>query len=214
MYLYGLVIGISIALGIEYCIRRNRVIPKPNETLFIVGFLISALIGARLYHVLDKWSYYSQNPILIPQTWNGGLGIFGGIIGALTFILIFCLYYKIDLLKVVNLITPILPLCQAIGRLGNWFNHENPTWWIEAIPDLILFFLIYKYPKNPTAKYLIGYGIIRFVSEYFRTDTWVINSIKIGQLIGLVFVILGVNLIYRERHQITQNYHQQHPLDS
>jgi phosphatidylglycerol---prolipoprotein diacylglyceryl transferase len=214
MYLYGLVIGISLVIGIDYCTKRNNIIPKSKEIFFITGLLSSAIIGARTYHVVDQWTFYSKNLFLIPQTWNGGLGIFGAIMAAFIFILSFCFFYKINIIKVLDLITPILPLCQSVGRLGNWINKENPAWWIEAIPDLILFFLIARFPKNPTAKYLIGYGIIRFASEYFRNDTWTINSIKIGQIISLIFVILGVNLIYRERHQISQNHRQQHSLDT
>ena len=92
-------------------------------------------------------------------------------------------------------ITPILPLCQSIGRFGNFVNHENPIWWPEAILDFLLFLIIFKFPKNPTSKYLIGYGVIRFVTEFWRTDTWVINNLKIGQLISVVFIIAGVSLI-------------------
>lgn len=205
MYLYGLIIGISIVVGIEICSHRNKIIPKSKESFFIISLLIASIFGARIYHVIDYWDYYSQHLYQIPQTWNGGLGIFGGLIGGITFIYFFCYYQKLNFLKTVDLITPILPLCQSIGRLGNWVNNENPLWWIEAVANLILFFLIYKFPKNPTAKYLIGYGLIRLFTDFYRTDLWIINSVKISQIFGLVFVILGVNLIYRERFKITKN---------
>jgi len=207
MHLYGLVIGIAILIGINYFQKHNSIVPSRQVNIFIFGLLISAIIGARAYHVIDQWSFYSQNLWLIPQTWLGGLGIFGAILGALIFIFIFCFINKFKILKILDLITPILPLCQAIGRLGNFVNRENPIWWLEAILDLFLFFIILKYPKNPTALYLIGYGLIRFVTEFFRTDTWIINNLKIGQLIGAVFIIIGVSLIYRGRLKITQNHH-------
>lgn len=160
------------------------------------------LIGARLYHVVDSWSYYSQHLSQIPATWNGGLGIYGAIIGASIFIFLFSKFSKIRFLSILDSITPILPLCQAIGRIGNFFNHEIPTWWIEASLNLILFFIIKsKVLKNysSTGLYLIGYGLIRFFIEFLRTDTWQINGLKIAQLISIFFVIIGVIILKKSR---------------
>jgi phosphatidylglycerol:prolipoprotein diacylglycerol transferase len=199
MHLYGLIIGIAIVIGIDYFTRHNHLIPKPKETFFILGLIVSAIIGARIYHVIDQWSFYSQNLWSIPQTWNGGLGIFGAIIGAILFITIFSKANKINIIKLIDIISPIMPLCQAVGRFGNFVNGENPIWWPEALLDLFLFLFIFKYPKNPTAKYLIGYGLIRFITEFWRTDTWVVNSIKIGQIISIIFIALGVTLINRQK---------------
>ncbi len=206
MHLYGFIIGICLIIGIDFFNQNNKLIPKSKLSQFIIGNLIVMLIGARLYHVIDYRNYYINNPIQILQTWNGGLGIFGGLIGSLLFTYLFCLQNKIKLLNVLDTITPILPLCQSIGRLANLFNHENPYWWTEALPNFILYFIINKYPRNPNAKYLIGYGVIRIVSEIFRTDTWVIGTYKIGQIMALIFIIIGVNLIYRERIKISKNH--------
>ena len=206
MHLYGLIIGIAIVIGIDYFSKHQPLLSKFKETFFIVGLLISAIIGARAYHVIDQWSYYSHNLWMIPQTWNGGLGIFGALIGGFLFVVLF-INYK-TYITLLDSITPILPLCQAIGRFGNFINHENPIWWPEAILDLILFFFIRRFSNNPTAKYLIGYGLIRFLTEFWRTDTWVINNLKIGQLISIVFIFVGVLLIYHGRLKISQNHRQ------
>lgn len=203
MHLYGLIIGIAIAIGIYYFEKHQTVFPKSKLLFFEVGLLISAIIGARAYHVVDEWSYYSHNLSQIPATWNGGLGIFGAIFGAIIFIYIFSLVYRLSFIALLNGITPILPLSQAIGRLGNWVNQENPMWWPEAIGDLILFIIINRYPSSPTAKYLIGYGTIRFITEFWRTETWSINNFKIGQLISVIFIIFGLLLTYRDRTKIS-----------
>ena len=195
MHLYGLIIGLSIVIGINYFEKHQTVIPKSRLLFFELGLLISALIGARAYHVIDQWSFYSQNLSLIPQTWNGGLGIFGAILGTLLFIFLFSYVSRITFYVLLNFVTPILPLCQAIGRLGNFVNGENPLWWPEAIGDLMLFLFIKKYPHHPTAKYFIGYGLIRFITEFWRTDTWVYQNLKIGQIISLVLIIFGLWLI-------------------
>ncbi len=155
------------------------------------------LFGARTYHVIDSWSYYSQHLSQIFATWNGGLGIYGALIAATIYIFIYSLVAKIPTLSILDSITPILPLCQSIGRFGNFVNHEIPTWWIEASLNVILFFIIRsKALKNycPTALYLIGYGIIRFIMEFFRNDTWQVSHIKIAHIISLLFISTGIIL--------------------
>ncbi|MCX6726744.1 MAG: prolipoprotein diacylglyceryl transferase [Candidatus Shapirobacteria bacterium] len=196
MSLYGLIIGIAIVIGLDYFQKHSHLKYFPYLLVLI------SLIGARAYHVADNWAFYSQNPILIPQTWNGGLGIFGAIIFGLVFSLLYSFINHISYVILLDSITPILPLCQSIGRLGNWVNHENPIWWPEAILDLILFFIIKKFPQNPTAKYFIGYGLIRFVTEFWRHDTWVVSTIKIGQLIGLIFIIIGFLILHRHQSKM------------
>ena len=202
MHLYGLIIGIAIVIGLNYFEKHQSVIPKNRLYFFEIGLIICAIIGARAYHVVEQWDFYSRNPLLIPQTWNGGMAIYGGLIGGLLFAWVFV--GRKSYLQLLDSIIPILPLCQAIGRLGNYVNHENPIWWPEAIGDLFIFFVINKFPKNPTAKYLIGYGIVRFITEFWRADTWVYHGYKIGQIVSVVFILIGLRLIYRERRQIPQ----------
>lgn len=206
MHLYGLIIGIAIIIGIGYFEKHQSVIPKEKLAFFEVGTIISAIIGARAYHVIDQWSFYSQNLYLIPQTWNGGLGIFGAFLGAILFIFIFSYVLRVTFYDLLDSITPILPLSQAIGRLGNYVNKENPAWWLEAILNLVLFFIITKAPKRyrATALYLIGYGIIRFITEFWREDTWVISTIKVGQIISVVLTIVGILLL---KYDQTKNRH-------
>lgn len=198
MHLYGLIIGIALVVGIEYFIKNNQVISKSRENIFIFGLLISGLIGARLWHVIDQWSYYSKNLSQIFATWNGGLGIYGALITMTIFTFFFAKLYKISLLKILDTITPILPLCQAIGRFGNFINHEIPTWWIEASLNLVLFFVLKK-SQTPTAHYLIAYGLIRFFIEFFRNDTWQINGFKIAQLFSIFGIITGLFILKKFR---------------
>lgn len=186
MHIYGLIIGIAIIIGIEYFQRRSQLRYFPYLLVFF------AILGARLYHVADFWEYYSQNPNQIIATWNGGLAIYGAIIGALLFSFLYSIINHKSYLNLLDSITPILPLCQSIGRLGNFINNEIPTWWIESLANLFLFFFIKKYPLNPTAKYLIGYGLIRFFVEFLRSDTWQIQDINVAQSISILAIIIGV----------------------
>lgn len=214
MHLYGLIIGIAIIIGLNYFENHNRTIPKSDLTFFEIGVVIVAIIGARLYHVADQWQFYSKNLDLIPQTWNGGMGIFGGIIAALAFIYFYSLARKKSMLSIIDQVTPILPLCQAIGRLGNYVNGEIPTWWIEAIGNIAIFLYIRSRPLHPTGKYLIGYGLIRFVTEFWRTDTWQTGSVKVGQVISIIFILAGVLLICYEKYRYPHHHSKKHLLDS
>lgn len=215
MSLYGLILGICFVIGIEYFYKHNQIISKKQENIFIFSTLISGLIGARIYGIIADWSYFSQNPIQILNLRGGGLGIFGGLIGAIAFILIFCLKNKINILSVFNTLSPIIPLCQSIGRWGNFFNHEiysvtgQPVWFYESILMLLVFFILQKTKTHQTGIYLISYGIIRFFLEFIRTDTISIFILSLAQILSLIFVIFGGIIIKYEnsRHQPRIDHH-------
>ncbi len=198
---YGLLIGISFAIGLSYFQKHNRLVPKSKENWFAIGIIISSVIGARLYHVFDYWEYYSQHPAQIINTPAGGLGIYGGIIAAILFICLFAKINRLSLLPLLDTLAPILPLGQSIGRFGNFLNHEVyspnglPVWLFESIGCLFLYFVIRKAKTSPTALYLLGYGAVRFFLEFMRQDTWQIGNIKIAQLISLAFITLGLILL-------------------
>ena len=195
MHLYGLIIGIAVVIGINYFEKNNTVISKSKVNLFIFGLLISLLLGARAYHIIDSWTYYSQNLIQIINIPNGGLGIYGALIAGFFYIYIFSSVFKFKILNILNSITPILPLSQSIGRFGNFVNGEISIWWLESLFCFILFLIIYKQKNNPTAIYLIGYGLIRLITEYFRTDTWIIFNFHITNLFSLTLITIGLYLL-------------------
>lgn len=198
MHLYGLIIGLAIIVGINYFSQNQKVISKSKENVFLFGLLFFSIIGARLYHVIDYWSFYSQNINQIYATWNGGLGIYGALVAGVIYIFFYSLISKISFLSLLDSISPILPLCQAIGRIGNFFNQEISIWWLEASLNLILFFFIKStYLKNysSTSLYLIGYGSIRFFIEFFRNDTWKVSNFKVAQIISLLFIIIGLIIL-------------------
>ncbi|MCL4383866.1 prolipoprotein diacylglyceryl transferase [Patescibacteria group bacterium] len=193
MHLYGFFIGLGLIILVSHLpIKSNR---------FVFGLLLSALVGARAYHVLDYWRFYSVHPMEILFTWKGGLGIYGALLGGLTFILLYSFIKHRSSLRLLNSIAPDLPLVQAIGRWGNYFNHEvygpagQPVWLYESLGCLGIFLLLKIFPQNPLPKYLLSYGLLRFFLEFWRTDTWTIHSIKIAQLISLVFIIGGITLL-------------------
>jgi phosphatidylglycerol:prolipoprotein diacylglycerol transferase len=111
-----------------------------DGVLIVIGL---GLVGARLYHVFSSpndgsgsgWEYYRQNPLQILAIWQGGLGIYGGLIGGFIGIVFVIVRNRLNLLRWLDYITPGVVLAQAIGRWGNYANQElygGPTgssWW-------------------------------------------------------------------------------------
>ncbi len=95
--------------------------------------LVAGIIGARLYHVFSTpadgfgWAYYRAYPIEIINFWNGGfrgLGIYGGLVGGVVAVVIYCWRNHLNPLRYLDFIAPNVLLAQAIGRLGNFANQE------------------------------------------------------------------------------------------
>lgn len=206
MSIYGLIMGLCVVIGLEYFSKKNQIIPKNKEKIFLFFLILFSFLIARAYFVIFNWNnYYSQNSSQIFNFRGGGISILGGLLGGIIFTYFFAKKNKIKFLEITNLITPILPLCQSIGRWGNYFNHEiysktnQPIWLYESILDLLLFLFLIKKKNNQTAYYLIGYGLIRFITEFFRSDVWIISGLKIGQLIGIIFIIFGIKLFKKTK---------------
>ena len=85
---------------------------------------IFAIIGARLYYVFSKWDYYGAHLSEIPQIWEGGLAIYGGIIGGLVAAYFVCKIRKMNYWNLLDIATMSLLIGQGIGRWGNFTNQE------------------------------------------------------------------------------------------
>jgi len=123
---YGVIIGFGMALGIVLaCYRAKR---KGYKSDLIIDFILIAfpiaIICARLYYVAFEWEAYADNPLKILAIREGGLAIYGGVIGGAITAFIFSKINKFPFLKLVDLVIPSLVLGQAIGRWGNFVNQE------------------------------------------------------------------------------------------
>jgi prolipoprotein diacylglyceryl transferase len=99
------------------------------------------LLGARIYHVVTSPSQYLDHPVEALRVWKGGLGIPGGILGGVLAGIVVCRRRGLSAGALADSIAPAVPVAQAIGRFGNWFNQElfgKPTtlpWGLEIDPD-------------------------------------------------------------------------------
>jgi phosphatidylglycerol:prolipoprotein diacylglycerol transferase len=123
---YGLGYAAAIALGVwltQREARRRRLDPQlvADGILLVVAL---GLIGARLYHVIDQWAVYSQDPLRIILPPYSGLGLYGGVIGGIVALLIYARRRGQPFLAWGDAAVPALLLGQAIARWGNFFNQE------------------------------------------------------------------------------------------
>jgi phosphatidylglycerol---prolipoprotein diacylglyceryl transferase len=209
---YGLVIGIAIVMGwwwtekqaVQRGLRRESV---EQAVWWMVGL---GIIGARLYHVVDYWDYYADSPWQILWLWQGGLGIWGAILGGLVGALIGTRANARVAITLMDATALAMPLSQAIGRVGNWINGELygvnglPLFAIEATFNLILFWLVnfqLKLARSGQAvgAYLIGYGVIRAALEPLRIDPWTLGALPVAVWFGLAAIIVGSVLIGRQQ---------------
>ncbi len=128
---YGIFIAIGLALAVLYCFPKMKRfgIDADRAIDAVLGGVIGGIIGARLYYVIFNWSDYKSDSfkdtfLAIINTRNGGLGIYGGIIGALLVGILICKIKKIRILPMLDITVLGLLIGQGIGRWGNFVNQE------------------------------------------------------------------------------------------
>jgi phosphatidylglycerol---prolipoprotein diacylglyceryl transferase len=123
---YGIIIATATLAG---AYLATRVAPwlreNPDEAWsLLLPALVLAVIGARAYHVVHEWEHYSANPALIPQIWNGGIGIPGAAAGGAAGVLLYTRAKGLNTARWLDIGALGLILGQVIGRLGNFVNQE------------------------------------------------------------------------------------------
>ena len=123
--------GLLIAAAVFFCLwlalkLAKRALLLPDHLFNLAFYLvIFGLLGARLWHVIFyNFDYFSANPLDIIKIWQGGLAIHGAILAGLITLLIYCRRHKLSFWRVADVLAIVLPLGQAIGRWGNYFNQE------------------------------------------------------------------------------------------
>lgn len=123
---YGVIIAFGFLLAVLF---GGRMAYKwkldLNKMLDILLFgTIGGILGARLYYVAFEWDYYSRHLSEIPQIWEGGLAIYGGLIGGILAAFLVCRHNGMNFLKLLDLAGMSFLIGQGIGRWGNYANQE------------------------------------------------------------------------------------------
>lgn len=123
---YGIIIGCAILIGFLIATseaKRTRQNPEDYLDMGIIG-VIAGIVGARLYFVVFSWDLYKGNILEIFNTRNGGLAIYGGVIGAVLSVFIMARVKKLSPFVILDTVAMAILNGQMLGRWGNFFNRE------------------------------------------------------------------------------------------
>ena len=123
---YSVLIVTGILVAIWLAGREERRLGLPRDTVIDLALIVipCGIIGARLYYVAMTWELFRDNPVSILYIWEGGIAIYGGVIGGALGAWGYARRKKLPFLKLMDMVVPGLLLAQAIGRWGNYFNME------------------------------------------------------------------------------------------
>ena len=175
IYFYGLIIAVGLMLAVLYCCKRSREFGIKEDDLIdgVIWVTPFAILCARAYYVIFSWEQYAVNPIKALYIWEGGLAIYGGVLGAIVGVLVFCKIKKLKVSTLLDLTLMGFLIGQSIGRWGNFFNREafgaetdtflrmglmnkytekvtyhHPTFLYESLWNALGFLIIHKLSKN------------------------------------------------------------------
>ena len=203
IYWYGIIIALGFVLAVCYAMFRAKTFGLNDDNILDMLFAAvpTAIICARLYYCIFYWELYADNPISMLYIWEGGLAIYGGVIGAAVAVVLFCKIKKMPAGPLLDVGGLGLLIGQMIGRWGNFMNREahgsvtdsflkmgladaagnvtyyHPTFLYESVWNLVGFLALHFYAKRRKfdgevfALYVAWYGLGRAWIEGLRTDS-------------------------------------------
>ena len=208
IYWYGIIIAAGFLLAVYYAMRRADQFGLTQDN--IIDMLICAvplaIIGARAYYCLFSWNLYKDDPIRVLYIWEGGLAIYGGVIGAVIGLFLYTKVKKVKTSALLDIGGLGLLIGQSIGRWGNFMNREafgaqtdsflrmgltdasgstiyvHPTFLYESVWNAIGLLSLHFYSKRRKfdgqifLMYLGWYGLGRMFIEGLRTDSLYVGS--------------------------------------
>lgn len=225
IYWYALIILTGFLLGLLFVYKtcEKRGVKKDYIWDIALIGLVAGIIGARIYYVLfalDEFDSFAE----IFAIWNGGLAIYGGIIGALISTAVYCRIKKINLMKIIDVCAPGLFIGQAIGRFGNFVNAEvyggaannlfamsingnapvHPLFLYESAWNVLglILLLIFRDRKKSDGQvfcfYIFWYSLGRLFLEGMRDSSYILyvipNVLGISQVVSAVLMIVSASV--------------------
>ncbi len=222
VYWYGVILAVGFVLAYLYANKRATdfsIKKSALPDLVTIGF-VCAVITARIYYVIFyPGDFYIKNPAKIFNISEGGIAIYGGVIGAVIGLYIAAKIKKLNYKALFDLMSLGLLIGQCIGRWGNFTNQEafgsptnlpwgmmsentskitvHPCFLYESLGCLIIFIILHIYSKQKSKidgqiflMYLLFYGILRAIIEGLRTDSLIIPGTALR-----VSQILAIGLV-------------------
>ncbi len=223
IYYYAVIIVAGLFLAWFYINHKEKSEggdPEHLVNMLLLG-LPCAIVSARAYYVIFSLSEYTSAWDMI-KVWEGGLAIYGGIIGAVLAVWIYCRVNHLCALHYFDLALTGFMIGQCIGRWGNFVNGEaygrlcsdsfllgmyvngegpfHPAFLYESALNLLGFILLAALSKSQrytgfrTAFYCVWYGVIRFFIEGLRTDSLMLGPVRVSQMLSAALVLSGIIL--------------------
>lgn len=196
MNYYSLFILLSIGLLI---LASKRLLARHfnNEFFWKLSFytILSGFIGAKIFHVIENFSYYSALPQNIFSTY--GFSVLGAITFSYITIILMSVVYKAKTLHITDRVFLITPLAQFVGRIGNITNQELMPFSLYEmglnIVNFTILLFVYKLKKADglvTALFFLNYGVIRLYIEILKG-----NYLGFLTLISFIFLVYGLSKV-------------------
>ncbi len=179
IYFYGIIIACGLVLAVLYCMNRSKEFGIQEDDILdgVLWVTPFAICCARAYYCIFAWHEYAADPISVLYIWNGGLAIYGGVIGALIGVSVLCKLKKIKLPAMLDLVLLGFLIGQSIGRWGNFMNREA----FGAPTDSFLRMGLYNTLTGQTEYYhptflyesvwnLCGFVLLHFLSKRRKYD--------------------------------------------
>jgi phosphatidylglycerol---prolipoprotein diacylglyceryl transferase len=221
---YGLLIATAVLIGVNLSMRlaKSRQIDPEEIADLAIWLVLGAIPAARLYYVAFQWPTYARHPEQIIKIWEGGIAIYGAIIGGSIAAIIFAKLKQISFWQLADIVAPSLALGQAIGRWGNFFNSEaygsqtdlpwrlyipkegdyfHPTFLYESLWNLLVFTILMwlfsndaRYHRLKTGSIFLVY-LIAYGIGRFGIEGLRTDSLMFGSLrISQVISLVGITI--------------------
>jgi phosphatidylglycerol---prolipoprotein diacylglyceryl transferase len=217
---YGLmyVLGILIVYFFLNYHRKEIKMSKDDVSNFSFYLAVFMLLGGRLgYVIFYGLMNYLRNPLDILKVWQGGMSFHGSFLMATLFVYFYSKKHKINFLKFADYVILPIPITLMLGRIGNFINGEligrvcncsygivyppesisrYPSQLFEALKNLFLFSVLFAgFKKLKEGSiffgFILGYGILRIIVEFFRVPEIVFFNVTMGQLLSIPMIIVG-----------------------
>ena len=179
IHYYGAIIALGLMLAVIYACKRSSQFGLTEDDILdgVLWVTPFAIVCARIYYCAFSWEEYAADPISVLYIWNGGIAIYGGVIGAVIGMAAITRFKKIKLTPVLDLILIAFLIGQSIGRWGNFMNREA----FGAATDTFFRMGLFNTVTNaweyyhPTFLYesiwnLCGFILLHFLSKKRRYD--------------------------------------------
>ncbi len=186
--LYSIIITVAVCLAYVITVKRSSQFGIDKKLLedLLPWLVIFGILGARVYHVLDKSSYYIAHPLEIVAIWHGGIAIYGALIAGLAVCYWFAKRQKLSFLVLMDILAPGVLFGQALGRWGNYFNQEAfgpPT----NLPWKIYIDFAHRPIEWITSSYFQPLFLYEFVWDFIGFIILIVIGPRVKKYPGILF---------------------------